>query len=126
MGDFVTSSDRGIMQIGQSPRWLLSGCLNKISSRNSAARCLHAPYEIASSAFLQFIFINLTDSAGGTTHHVNLYATHNKKKLGRRSQKATIIHCAPWREQLKTNYTTSKQGQRRIMDDVSCRKKSST
>jgi hypothetical protein len=34
--------DSGKKQIGQSPLWLHSGCLNKISSRNSAALFLHA------------------------------------------------------------------------------------
>ncbi len=40
--DFFGSIDSGTKQIGQSPRWLLSGCLNKNSSRNSAARFLHS------------------------------------------------------------------------------------
>jgi hypothetical protein len=39
---FLSSSDGGKQQMGQSPRWLLSGCLNKISSRISAALFLHA------------------------------------------------------------------------------------
>ena len=39
--DLSISSGSGNKQIGQSPRWLLSGWLNKISSRNSAARSLH-------------------------------------------------------------------------------------
>ena len=42
MVDFSFSSGRGIMQMGQSPKWLLSGCLNNNSSCNSAARFLHA------------------------------------------------------------------------------------
>ena len=36
------NSGIGSRQIGQSPRWLLSGCLNNNSSRNSAAHFLHA------------------------------------------------------------------------------------
>mmetsp|Transcript_13700 Transcript_13700/g.20426 ORF Transcript_13700/g.20426 Transcript_13700/m.20426 type:complete len:143 (+) Transcript_13700:194-622(+) len=42
IGDFCTSSESGNKQMGQSPRWLLSGCRNKISSLNSAARFLHS------------------------------------------------------------------------------------
>jgi hypothetical protein len=34
--DFLSSSGSGNKQIGQSPRWLPSGCWNKISSHNSA------------------------------------------------------------------------------------------
>ncbi len=35
------SSGRGNRQIGQSPRWVLSGCWNKIFSCNSGARFWH-------------------------------------------------------------------------------------
>ena len=35
------SNEIGSKQIRQSQRWLLAGCLNKISSRNSAALSLH-------------------------------------------------------------------------------------
>ena len=42
MVEYFPSNDSGKQQIGQSPRWLLSGCLNKSSSRNSAARFLHS------------------------------------------------------------------------------------
>ena len=41
IADFSISRGRGTQQIGQSPRCVLSGCLNKISSCNSAARFLH-------------------------------------------------------------------------------------
>ena len=40
--DFLSSSKSGWQQISQSPRWLLSGCLNKTSSRLSSARFLHS------------------------------------------------------------------------------------
>ena len=36
------SSGSGNMQIGQSPKWLFSGCLNKISSRSSSIRLLQS------------------------------------------------------------------------------------
>ena len=42
MVDFDASRGIGKQQIGQSPQWLLSGCLNNNSSRSSAARFLHA------------------------------------------------------------------------------------
>mmetsp|Transcript_2830 Transcript_2830/g.4337 ORF Transcript_2830/g.4337 Transcript_2830/m.4337 type:complete len:96 (-) Transcript_2830:240-527(-) len=40
--DLFTSSDSGRKQMGQSPKWLLSGCLNNNSSRSSAIRSLHS------------------------------------------------------------------------------------
>ena len=77
----------GMQQMGQSPRPLLSGCLNKISSRSSAERFLHSFLCFGRCSFwhltlqyrtdLQAVhFFNLVPSTSAirrrrATHHVS-------------------------------------------------------
>ena len=46
MVDFVTSIGSGKQQIGHSPLWLSSGCVNKSLSRNSANLFLHSSADL--------------------------------------------------------------------------------
>ena len=83
MAYFFVSNDRGKLQIGQSPRWLHSGCLNNNSSLNSPARCLHASscsdlWSFRHSS-LQYLMrsqpshgINLMSSSSGTPQEAQL------------------------------------------------------